>query len=205
MRSEWKENRGILVGTVAGEPIFSHENHGEDYFRLILRVSRLSGVEDTLHVMVSRTLLEECPAADGDRVEAVGEVRSYNNRSGQGSKLQIFLFAHRLTLTEEPPRNDVQLTGALCRPPVYRRTPMGREICDLLLAVNRRYGQSDYLPCIAWGSLARQCREMEVGERLSFCGRLQSREYVKVLGGEEVKKTAFEISIMELQQENENE
>ncbi len=205
MRSEWKANRGILVGTVAGEPTFSHENHGEDYYRLTLQVSRLSGVEDILHVIVSRTLLEECPAADGDQVEVTGEVRSYNNRSGQGSKLQIFLFAHQLALTGELPRNDVQLTGALCRPPVYRRTPMGREICDLLLAVNRRYGQSDYLPCIAWGSLARQCREMEVGDRISFSGRLQSRNYVKVIDGTEEKRTAFEISIMEMQPETGSE
>ncbi len=205
MRSEWKDNRGILVGTVVDEPAFSHENHGEDYFRLTLGVCRLSGVEDTLHIIASRSLLEGCPAAQGDRVEARGEVRSYNNRSGQGSRLQIFLFARQLALTGEPPRNDVQLTGALCRPPVYRRTPMGREICDLLLAVNRRYGQSDYLPCIAWGSLARQCREMGVGEKLSFCGRLQSRSYVKVIDGAEERKTAFEISIMELRQEGENE
>jgi primosomal replication protein N len=203
MRSEWKENQGRLVGTVEKAPEFSHENHGEDYFRLTLGVPRLSGVVDTLPVMVGRTLLESCPATLGDRVEVVGEVRSHNNRTGQGNRLQIFLFAHHLALTEDSPRNEITLSGSLCRTPVYRRTPMGREICDLLLAVNRRYGQSDYLPCIAWGSLARQCREKDVGERLAFRGRLQSRNYRKLVDGVEEEKTAFEVSMMEMLHDDE--
>jgi primosomal replication protein N len=201
MAGEWKENQGILRGIVAGEPEFSHENHGEDYYRLTLLVARLSGVEDRLPVVVSRSLLEECPLGRGDQVEAQGEMRSHNNRTGVGSKLQIFLFARQIAITGEGPKNQLRLTGSLCRSPVYRRTPLGREICDLLLAVSRRYGGADYLPCIAWGSLARYCREKTVGARISFTGRLQSRAYRKVVAGEEETRTALEISIMELEGE----
>ncbi len=198
MCSEWNGNYGVLIGTARGEPEFSHENHGEDYYRLTLAVPRLSGNTDVLHLIVSRSLLELCPVSDGDGLRATGEVRSHNNRTGVGSRLQIFLFARTLEPCDEPPRNDLCLTGVVCRPTIYRRTPLGREICDLLLAVNRRYGRADYLPCIAWGSLARLCREQAVGDSLSFSGRLQSRTYLKVIDGVEEEKTAFEVSIMEL-------
>jgi single-stranded DNA-binding protein len=200
MRTEWNENQGVLVGEVVGEPEFSHENHGEDYFRVLLRVPRLSGTDDRLHLMVSRTLLEGCPVQDGSWVRAEGEVRSHNNRTGQGSRLQIFLFVKGLEETQSLPENHLLLSGVICRATNYRRTPLGREICDLLLAVNRKYGRADYLPCIAWGSLARQCAGMDAGDGLHLSGRLQSRTYIKVIDGVEEERTAFEVSIMEMTQ-----
>lgn len=198
MRTEWNENRGVLVGEAETEPEFSHENHGEDYFRMVLKVPRLSGAEDRLHLIVSRSLLEECPVVSGTWVRAEGEVRSYNNRTGVGSRLQIFLFVKTLVPTQEQPMNRLEFSGVICRPTGYRRTPLGREICDLLLAVNRKYGRADYLPCISWGSLARLCGELEVGDRITLTGRLQSRTYIKLVDGIQQEKTAFEISIMEI-------
>ena len=160
------ENKIVLRGQVAGAPALSHRNHGIDYYIAPFRVPRLSGTDDTLN------LIAAAPDADlwavGNWLTVQGEVRSYNNRSGQGSKL------------------------------VGRRTPLGREICDLLLAVNRPYGRADYLPCIAWGSLAAHCGELPVGSMLRLEGRLQSRQYHKVIDGEQVTRTAFEVSVMNL-------
>ena len=127
-----------------------------------------------------------------------GQLRSFNNRSGQGSKLVISVLARTITETLEEDRNCVCLTGALCKPPVLRRTPLGRCICDVMLAVNRRYGRADYLPCIAWGQVAVRVGEMGVGDVLALEGRLQSREYTKVLEDTSEVRTAFEVSIMQL-------
>ena len=137
--------------------------------------------------------------AQGQWIEAEGEVRSYNNRSGQGSKLVITVLVRSARPAPmEEGENRLALAGALCRKPVVRRTPLGREICDLLLAVNRRYRRADYLPCIAWGSLAHQCGQMEVGGRLRLEGRLQSRTYTKVLPEGTQERVAYEISVMGL-------
>ena len=126
-------------------------------------------------------------------------MRSYNNRSGQGSKLVVTVLVRAAAFAEEETgENRLILAGALCRGPVVRQTPLGREICDLLLAVNRPYGRADYLPCIAWGSLAAYCGELPVGSRLRLEGRLQSRQYHKVIDGEQVTRTAFEVSVMNL-------
>lgn len=198
MRTDWNENRAELVGEAWGEPTYSHTNHGEDYFRLPLRVLRLSGAEDVVNLTVSRTLLEECRVALGDRLRAEGEVRSYNNKSGQGSRLVITVYVKKLTHTQEEHGNRLILAGVVCKPPVYRRTPLGREICDVMLAVNRKYGRADYLPCIAWGSLAHRCGGMEVGDQLRLTGRLQSRTYTKVSGDRSEERVAFEVSIMSL-------
>ena len=191
------ENKILLRGQAAAPPALSHRNHGVDYYVSPLRVPRLSGVDDVLNLVTAAP--DPALWAQGRWIEAEGEVRSYNNRSGQGSKLVITVLvrAARPAPVEEG-ENRLTLAGALCRKPVARRTPLGREICDLLLAVNRPYGRADYLPCIAWGSLAVHCGGLEVGDKLRLEGRLQSRQYHKLIDGEQVERTAFEISVMNL-------
>ena len=144
METGWNENRAVLRGVVAAPPVPSHENHGVRYDLFPLTVRRLSGVEDRLNIIAAAPLLQCVPLQPGDQVEVEGEVRSFNNRSGQGSRLVITLLARALTETEEPPCNQLTLSGVLCKPPILRRTPLGREICDLVLAVNRRDGRADY-------------------------------------------------------------
>ena len=189
------ENKIVLRGQTAGAPVRSHQNHGVEYYVVPLRVPRLSGVDDMLN------LVTPDPAAwtVGQWMSVQGEVRSYNNRTGQGSKLVITVLARSAQPdTVEEGENRLVLAGALCRKPAVRRTPLGREICDLLLAVNRPYGRADYLPCIAWGSLAVHCGGRDVGDKLRLEGRLQSRQYHKLIDGEQVERTAFEISVMNL-------
>lgn len=198
------ENKISLRGQVAAEPRLSHQNHGVDYYIAPLRVPRLSGADDVVNVVVAKPDLD--PWTEGRWLSVQGEVRSYNNRSGQGSRLVITVLARTAQETgDETGENRLILAGVLCKPAVCRRTPLGREICDLLLAVNRSYGRADYLPCIAWGSLAVYCGEREVGERLRLEGRLQSRQYFKVVDGEKVARTAYEISIMNLLEEDAQE
>lgn len=191
------ENRISLLGQVAGEPRLTHHNHGVDYYTIPLRVPRLSGAEDVLNLVTAQAdpALWQC----GNWLQVEGEVRSYNNRSGVGARLVITVLVRAARLCEPAEGvNELLLTGVLCKPPVRRRTPMGREICDLLLAVNRPYGRADYLPCIAWGSLAALCGSMDVGTTLHLEGRLQSRSYRKVTSAGEEERVAYEISIMNL-------
>jgi len=165
-------------------------------------VCRLSGAEDTLHVMASREQLSALPPLwEGSPLTVRGEVRTFNNRSGVGSRLVVSVFARELFQEEGEDENHLELSGTICKPPILRTTPLGRTICDMILAVNRRYGRADYLPCIAWGSLAYRCGAMEVGERLSLEGRLQSRIYTKEIDGQVQERTAFEVSIMSLAEE----
>ena len=198
MQTGWNENRALLRGTAAAEPVVSHESHGVVYETFPLTVLRLSGSEDRINVLAPRPLLAEQPVTAGMALEVEGEVRSFNNKSGKGSRLVITLYAKALRPWEGEDENQLLLAGVLCKPPVLRRTPLGRDICDLMLAVNRRYGRADYLPCIAWGSLAHLCGEMEVGSSLGLDGRLQSRTYTKNLGDRVEERTAFEVSIMNL-------
>ena len=199
MQMVWNENHITLAGTVGGAAMLSHENHGITYFRFPLRVRRLSGAEDVLNIVAAQPLLEQTPVQPGEPLTVEGEVRSYNNRSGTGSKLIITVYAREIEPSEMPHKNDLTLAGVLCKPPVLRRTPLGREICDMMLAVNRRYGRADYLPCIAWGGLAAWCSQMDVGGGLKLNGRLQSREYTKEIGGQSERRTAYEVSIMSLE------
>ena len=192
-------NQAVLIGRAAGQAQPSHSNHGVTYFIFPLEVERLSGAVDTLNVVCSEETLALCPVLPGQLYQALGEVRSFNNRSGVGSRLVITLFAKTLESAQGPCDNRLELTGVLCKTPNLRRTPLGREICDLLLAVNRRYGRADYLPCITWGALARSCGALEVGDPVCLTGRLQSRTYRKVLGDREEERTAFEISVLTLE------
>ena len=160
-----------------------------------LAACRLSGVEDTVNVVLSETMLHQRPLKEGDEVSVWGEVRSFNNRSGVGSRLVITVFARDIRPEQAEDENNLSLAGSLCKPPVCRRTPLGRDICDMMLAVNRRCGRTDYLPCIAWGNLACRCGELNVGDAVALEGRLQSRTYTKRIGEERQERTAFEISV----------
>lgn len=189
-----------LRGTAAGEPELSHENHGQQFYRFPFAVRRLSGQTDNLWVIATAGQLERLGPLTGRRLSAAGQLRSFNNKSGQGSRLVISVFAQLLTPAgeEEDDQNRILLRGVICKPPVLRRTPLGRCISDMMLAVNRRYGRADYLPCIAWGQVAVITGNMSVGESLSLEGRVQSRIYTKVVEGCAQERTAFEVSVMHL-------
>ena len=193
---EKSQNYVELWGTAGAAPSFSHENHGESFYRFPLRVERLSGQSDLPLILAPSALLEGIDIAEGTPLRVTGQLRSFNNRSGQGRRLIISVFAQTLERGSGVPCNRIQLGGSLCKPPNYRRTPLGREICDLILAVNRRYGRADYLPCIAWGAVAQQTRSLTVGAPLCLEGRVQSRVYTKNLGTYAEERTAYEVSIM---------
>lgn len=146
MQTGWNENRALLRGTAAAEPVLSHETHGVVYETFPLAVRRLSGSEDRVNVLVPRVLLEQRPVTEGMELEVEGEVRSFNNKSGKGSRLVITLYAKELRPAAGEHENQLLLAGVLCKPPVVRRTPLGRDICDLMLAVNRRYGRRTTCP-----------------------------------------------------------
>ncbi len=194
------ENDIILHGRLDDRVQVSHSNHGEVFLTFPLVVSRLSGTQDRLNILVSERVLAEADLQPGDEVTVRGEVRSFNNRSGLGSRLVITVLARQMFRETGEDDNRLSLSGVLCKPPVFRCTPLGRNICDLMLAVNRRYGRADYLPCIAWGTLAHRCAALEVGDGVKLEGRLQSRTYNKSLEGRTEERTAFEISVMTMEE-----
>ena len=191
----------LLRGMAAAEPAFSHENHGQRFYRFPLSVRRLSGQADVLQVIATGEQLSHLLPLTGRRLEIQGQLRSFNNKSGQGSRLVISAFTRLLVETEGEDVNIIELKGAICKPPVLRRTPLGRCICDMMLAVNRRYGRADYLPCIAWGQVAMVTGQLPVGSTLALEGRVQSRVYTKVFDGVPQERTAYEVSIMRLQED----
>ena len=192
---EYVINQIRLCGTMDTAPVFSHENHGRQFYSFFLAVERLSGTVDRLRVLADLALLNGTDCAWGERILVTGQVRSFNQVNETGRHLMISVYAESLELTDEEPDDRVTLTGTLCRDPIYRRTPLGREICDGMLAVNRGYRRTDYLPCIFWGRTARQIAALSAGARITLTGRLQSREYSKLLpDGETVTRTAYEIS-----------
>ena len=188
-----------LCGSVAEKPVFSHTGGGEDYFMFPLEIERLSGYVDCINIVARRQLLENLVICDHSRLNVVGQLRSFNNKKGAGgSRLIITVLARELFFSDGEDKNNVVLTGVICKPPNLRKTPMGRQISDIMLAVNRRYGRSDYLPCIAWGRLAEAAAELKVGDSLSFEGRIQSRRYTKTENETVTERTAFEVSIVTL-------
>lgn len=191
-------NQIFLRGRLAALPTLSHVNHGVEYYLLPLSAHRLSGAEDRLHVIAAKGQLTALALEEGSPLTVRGEVRTFNNRSGVGSRLVVSVFARELSQEDGDDENMLTLSGTLCKPPSLRSTPLGRTICDMILAINRRYGRADYLPCIAWGSLAYRCAAMNVGDRLALEGRLQSRVYTKEVDGQLQERTAFEVSIMSL-------
>ena len=193
-------NQIQLHGCLGELPALSHTNHGVEFFRFPLQVSRLSGALDQVNIMASRAVLEACgPLEPGQEATVVGELRTFNNRSGVGSRLVVSVLARELRAQEGQDENHLELSGTLCKPPSLRTTPLGRTICDMILAVNRKYGRADYLPCIAWGGLARRCGALEVGDGVRIEGRLQSRAYTKVDHGVSEVRTAYEVSVMKLE------
>lgn len=198
-----QNNCAQIVGEVTLPPLFSHRHFDEDFFLLTVRVPRLSGVCDFINVIISEKLLYHRALSEGTLVEISGQYRSYNNYSGTGSKLVLSLFARDIRLGDDITHfdnpNSIVLDGYLCKPPIYRTTPFSREIADLLLAVNRSYGKSDYIPCIVWGRNAKFASTLEVGTHLHISGRIQSREYQKKLeDGSCETKIAFEVSVSKL-------
>ncbi|WP_295747750.1 single-stranded DNA-binding protein [uncultured Oscillibacter sp.] len=198
------KNEVLLEGLALGEPEWSHENHGTQFYRVYLQVPRLSGQVDVLPVLLPGALAAQ--AAEGRLLRVRGQLRSFNNRSGVGSRLVLTVYAQELQTGLDEPCNQIILSGALCKPPVFRRTPLGRSICDLMLAVPRRYGRADYLPVIAWGQLAVKASRLRVGDALALEGRVQSRTYHKVTeSGETEERVAYEVSMMRLPDPNELE
>lgn len=195
-------NRILLHGRVEEIPVPSHVNHGVEFYRFSLLVTRLSGVGDRINVVAPRAVLDQCGALPpGQELTVQGEVRTFNNRSGVGSRLVISVFARTIRKEEGEDENRLELSGTLCKPSSLRSTPLGRTICDMILAVNRHYGRADYLPCITWGSLAHRCGSLAVGDQVRLNGRLQSRVYTKNMGDRTETRTAFEVSVMSLAQE----
>jgi single-strand DNA-binding protein len=192
--NEQNRNEVSLEGVAETTPIFSHESHGVRFDRFFLRVPRLSGQSDLLPVLVPEYLASL--AVTGAQLRVTGQLRSFNNKSGAGSRLILSVYALTLEAGDGTPLNRILLDGTLCKPPVLRRTPLGRSICDLMLAVSRRYGRADYLPVIAWGQLAVAAGELRVGSRLALEGRVQSRIYTKVTDTGTEERTAYEVSVM---------
>lgn len=189
-------NQAVLEGYVKETPELSHENHGIRFYRFPLEAPRLSGQRDILPTLIPEESLEM--ARPGQSVRIQGQLRSFNNRTGTGSRLILTVYSRDIQPGLGAPCNQIFLSGTLCKPPILRRTPLGRSICDIMLAVPRRYGRSDYLPIIAWGKLALQTSELRTGEPLELEGRIQSRVYHKATEEGMEERTAYEVSMMRL-------
>ncbi|MBR2311363.1 MAG: single-stranded DNA-binding protein [Oscillospiraceae bacterium] len=194
---EHMNNRIILRGSLLELPLFSHENHGRRFFRFFLEVPRLSGAVDTIPVIAEETILNTIDLSGGEMLTVEGQIRSHNQRSESGRHLLIFAFASAITAEDAEPCNDVLLEGPLCREPTYRRTPLGREICDVMLAVPRAFHRADYLPCILWGKTAQEVSHCHTRDIIRIQGRLQSRVYTKLTEEGLFERTAYEISALQ--------
>lgn len=196
-------NQAEMIGFVEDEPVFNHELFGEKFYTFTLRIPRLSGICDYIKIMVSERLMTDFSVEVGKEVEIIGQFRSYNSYIDGENRLILTVFAKDLKEPEAENNknpNSLFLNGFVCKEPVYRTTPFGREITDLLIAVNRTYNKSDYIPIIAWGRNARYCRSFQVGDRIKVWGRVQSREYQKRIDDDNsVTKTAYEVSISKLE------
>ena len=188
-----------LRGSLQSLPHFSHENHGKRFYRFSLEVPRLSGAVDILPVIAESALIDSIDPTAGEMVTVVGQVRSHNSRENGVRRLLIFVYAGAVLVEDGPPINDVSVCGPLCKEPVYRRTPLGREICDIMLAVPRAFPRADDLPCILWGRTAREVSDCHVRDQVTVCGRLQSRIYTKQTEDGPEERTAYEISALTAQ------
>ncbi len=196
--AEKYKNSAEFCGVICNEPLFSHRTRNGAFYLFPIEIKRLSGTVDRINIMAAEELVDMVTLKVGSLIHINGSIRSYNNNSGVGNRLVISVFAQELSTDAAELANQVFLEGVLCKPPVFRKTPLGREICDLMLAVGRGFGRADYLPCIAWGGEALKCSQMQVGGKVSLEGRLQSRNYIKIVDGAETEKVAFEISISKL-------
>ena len=202
-----ENNRVCIIGEIVSEFTFSHEVFGEGFYIANVSVNRLSDMVDVIPLMISERLIDVTKDYRGMKIEVAGQFRSYNRHEGTKNKLVLSIFVRELRFLEddEMPEeqsksNQIFLDGYVCKPPIYRKTPLGREIADVLIAVNRPYGKSDYIPCIAWGRNARYAASLEVGAHLLVWGRVQSREYAKKISETEVeKRVAYEVSISKIE------
>ena len=197
-------NQVTIAGKVVGEFASSHTVYGEDFYTVDIEVSRLSNSNDIIPVMVSERILDVRGDYRGYVLRANGQFRSYNRHEETRNRLVLSVFAREVEIAEpeeeEQDPNHIFLDGYVCKKPVYRKTPLGREIADVLLAVNRPYGKSDYIPCICWGRNARFAGKLAVGEHVAIWGRIQSREYQKKIGNDEiVNKVAYEVSVSKME------
>ncbi len=197
MNYDITNNKAVVCGEIGSELVFSHEMFGEKFYEFNLKVSRLSDSFDIIPITVSERLLEDRSLQMGDTIKINGQFRSYNKLENEKSKLMLTMFLREFldNTTDSETVNQIEIVGYVCKDPIYRTTPFNREICDVLLAVNRNYGKSDYIPCIAWGRNARFVKDFNVGEKIKVLGRIQSREYQKKLEDEVVTRTAYEVSL----------
>ena len=193
---EHMDNQITLRGTLLALPYFSHENHGKKFYRFTLEVPRLSGTVDLLPVVAEEGILNAMDLSGGEMLTVTGQVRSHNIRTDGIRRLLIFVFAASIVCEDGEPINDVVIQGPLCKEPVYRRTPLGREICDVMLAVPRAFSRADYLPCILWGRTALETSNCHTRDVIRIYGRLQSRIYTKQTEDGPEERTAYEISAL---------
>lgn len=193
---EQTTNAITLRGSLQALPQYSHENHGRRFYRFILEVPRLSGAVDLLPVIAEQSILDSIDPTAGEMLTVTGQIRSHNHRSDGVRHLLIFVFANSIVAESGEPLNDVLLEGPLCREPNFRRTPLGRDICDVMLAVPRAFRRADYLPCIVWGRTAQEVSACHTRDILRICGRLQSRVYTKLTEEGPQERTAYEISAL---------
>ena len=199
-----ENNQVSIMGKIASGFTFSHQVYGEGFYLVDLLVKRLSDSEDRIPLMVSERLVDVTQDYEGEYIMVQGQFRSYNRHEEKKNRLVLSVFVRELSFVEEADdsikTNQIFLDGYICKPPVYRKTPLGREIADLLLAVNRPYGKSDYIPCICWGRNARYASAFEVGGHVLLWGRIQSREYIKKLNENQTeKRIAYEVSVSKLE------
>ncbi len=192
------------MGEIASEFVFSHEVFGEGFYMVDILVKRLSNSSDRIPVMISERLVDVTQDYQGEYIQILGQFRSYNRHEEKKNRLVLSVFAREISFVEEEndkmKTNQIFLDGYICKMPVYRKTPLGREIADMLVAVNRPYGKSDYIPCICWGRNARFSSTFEVGGHVQVWGRIQSRDYMKKLDGDITeKRTAYEVSVSKLE------
>ena len=193
---EHSGNTITLRGTLLALPQQSHTNHGKQFYRFTLEVPRLSGTVDLLPVVAEESLLDQLDPCAGEMLTVTGQIRSHNQRGEDGRHLLIFVFASEIIVEDGEPINDVFLEGPLCREPTYRKTPLGREICDVMLAVPRAFHRADYLPCITWGRTAQEISQCHTRDVITIRGRMQSRLYTKLTDNGAEDRTAYEISAL---------
>ncbi len=194
-----QNNKIEISGIVSSESRFSHKIYGEGFYNFDISVERLSGSADIIPVTISERLFNKDELTVGKEIKIDGQIRSYNSSSESRNRLVISVFAREIYYGEGNNENAVQLNGFICRKPVYRTTPMGREIADILIAVNRAYNKSDYIPCIIWGRNARYAGKLEVGDNIKITGRIQSRKYQKKTENGAEERTAYEISVSKIE------
>lgn len=199
-----ENNQVTLMGEIVSDFAYSHEIYGEGFYMVDVQVYRLSDSVDIIPLMVSERLLDTSQNYAGCKIAVFGQFRSYNRHEERKNKLVLSVFAREIEFIDEIGEsgrtNQIFLDGYICKEPVYRKTPLGREIADLLLAVNRPYGKSDYIPCICWGRNARYASTFEVGSRCAVWGRIQSREYMKKISEDEAeRRVAYEVSVSKLE------